>query len=351
MAWPRPAEAAAPYPANASSACVGWTGRGCGGSPAGPTSGRTSPWTATRSSPDGATAGAIGAPRPRQNPRSGLRASAGRPRRRRSPISGPTGQSALGALALAEAAGPAQGRQSDLRLHQGLADDRDRTRLFRMPLDGSSFTSVSASVIRKSVEGLQVVGAVHHKPLPGATSSCCWPGMAACKVRSCMSASPKTRPSGQRELGRDAGHIRGSGSGSAAATARATRSGREPQCATASSPRANGRTVVPVFRDPRGAGKHVMISRCPSLPGFVLAKTQNWLELGLFYGPTALGPWTTLFYGPFVPPGAAPDPRDLHRAAGDQVELQPRRVGDVERRAAADRLQRSRRAATMTPFT
>jgi hypothetical protein len=69
------------------------------------------------------------------------------------------------------------------------------------------------------------------------------------------------------------------------------------------------RGVVPVFRDPRGAGKHVMISHCPSLSGYVLAKTQNWLELGLFYGPTMLGPWTTLFYGPFVPPGDALDPR------------------------------------------
>jgi hypothetical protein len=72
---------------------------------------------------------------------------------------------------------------------------------------------------------------------------------------------------------------------------------------------ATGRRVVPVFEDPRGAGKHVMISRCPSLPGYVLAKTQNWLELGLFYGPTPFGPWTTLYYGPFVPAGAAPDPR------------------------------------------
>ena len=35
------------------------------------------------------------------------------------------------------------------------------------------------------------------------------------------------------------------------------------------------RGVVPVFRDPRGAGKHVMISHCPSLSGYVLAKTQN----------------------------------------------------------------------------
>ena len=46
----------------------------------------------------------------------------------------------------------------------GLIDDRDSTRLFRMPLDGSTFTSVAPIVIRKSVEGLQVVGAVHHKP-------------------------------------------------------------------------------------------------------------------------------------------------------------------------------------------
>ena len=66
-----------------------------------------------------------------------------------------------------------------------------------------------------------------------------------------------------------------------------------------------GRHVVPVFEDLRGAGKHIMISQCPSLPGYVLAKTQNWLELGLFHGPTALGPWATLFYGPFVPRGAA----------------------------------------------
>ena len=71
----------------------------------------------------------------------------------------------------------------------------------------------------------------------------------------------------------------------------------------------NDRTVRPVFRDERGAGKHIMITRCHSLPGFVLAKTQNWLELGLFHGRTAVGPWTTLWYGPFVPPGYAPDPR------------------------------------------
>ena len=70
-----------------------------------------------------------------------------------------------------------------------------------------------------------------------------------------------------------------------------------------------GRTVRPVFRDPEGAGKHVMITRCPSLPGFVLAKTQKWLGLGLFHSLSAQGPWTTLWYGPFVPPGYAPDPR------------------------------------------
>jgi hypothetical protein len=71
----------------------------------------------------------------------------------------------------------------------------------------------------------------------------------------------------------------------------------------------SGARVVPAFHDPRGAGKHVMISRCASLPGYVLSKTQNWLELGLFRGDTMIGPWRTLYYGPFVRPGYAPDPR------------------------------------------
>ena len=43
----------------------------------------------------------------------------------------------------------------------GLADDRDRTRLYRLSLDGTRFTPVASSVIRKSVEGLQMVGVVH----------------------------------------------------------------------------------------------------------------------------------------------------------------------------------------------
>ena len=49
----------------------------------------------------------------------------------------------------------------------GLIDDRDRTRLFRLSLDGTSFTSVAASVVQKSVHGLQVVGVVHRKPPDG----------------------------------------------------------------------------------------------------------------------------------------------------------------------------------------
>ena len=71
----------------------------------------------------------------------------------------------------------------------------------------------------------------------------------------------------------------------------------------------SGRRVVPVFRDSRGAGKHVAISACPSLGGYVLAKTQNWRELGLFFGRTPFGPWQSLFYGPFVPQGAVPESR------------------------------------------
>ena len=191
----------------------------------------------------------------------------------------------------------------------GLADNRDRTRLFRMPLDGSTLTPVSTSVIRKSVEGLQVVGAVNRKPLSGGDIILLLARHGGLQSAELYVGAPKNptvwaaraRP---ETLGTSeawewfCGHDR---SGNPIwSRARV----RDRVFTTA-----NGRTVVPVFRDPRGSGKHVMISRCPSLPGFVLAKTQNWLELGLFYGPTALGPWTTLFYGPFVPPGAAPDPR------------------------------------------
>ena len=62
--------------------------------------------------------------------------------------------------------------------------------------------------------------------------------------------------------------------------------------------------------DLRGARVLTLLGVLPlAVPGYVLAKTQNWLELGLFYGPTPFGPWTTLFYGPFVPAGAAAESR------------------------------------------
>ena len=54
------------------------------------------------------------------------------------------------------------------------------------------------------------------------------------------------------------------------------------------------------------------------------------------------GPWTTLFYGPFVPPGAAPDPRIFTAQVVIKWSYDRVAVGDVERRAAAERLQRSR---------
>jgi hypothetical protein len=191
----------------------------------------------------------------------------------------------------------------------GLIDDRDRTRLFRLSLDGSRFTPVSESVIRKSVHGLQVVGSVHRKPLArgeivlllardgGLESALLYVGEPKNRTVWAARARPDT-------LGDSAqwDWFGGRGGDGRPIWSRATVRDRVFSTTT-------GRTVVPVFRDPRGAGKHVMISRCPSLGGYVLAKTQNWLELGLFHGPSELGPWTTLWYGPFVPPGYAPDPR------------------------------------------
>jgi hypothetical protein len=191
----------------------------------------------------------------------------------------------------------------------GMADDRDRTRLFRMPLDGSSFTSVQPDVVRRSIHGLQVVGSVHHKPLVdgdvilllaehgGLESALLYVG-----ERKNPAVWAARVPSGALGDSRRWEWFCGRGGDGAPLWSTATVRHRVFTTGT-------GRRVVPVFQDPRGAGKHVMISRCPSLPGYVLAKTQNWLELGLFFGPTPFGPWTTLYYGPFVPRGAAPEPR------------------------------------------
>ncbi|MGD9511812.1 MAG: hypothetical protein AB7X49_25070, partial [Geminicoccaceae bacterium] len=191
----------------------------------------------------------------------------------------------------------------------GLADGRDRTRLFRMPLDGSSFTSVQPDVVRKSVHGLQVVGSVHHKPLVNGDVILLLAQHGGLESAVLYVDEPKNPivwaarvPSGA--LGDSTRWQWFCGFDGNGAPIWASGSVRSRAFTTAT-----GHRVVPVFRDPRGAGKHVMISRCPSLPGYVLAKTQNWLELGLFFGPTPLGPWTTLYYGPFVPPGDAPDPR------------------------------------------
>ena len=191
----------------------------------------------------------------------------------------------------------------------GLADDRDRTRLFRMPLDGSSFTSVEPDVVRRSVHGLQVVGSVHHKPLANGDVILLLAEHGGLESALLYVNEPKNPavwaarvPAGALGDSERWEWFCGRGDNGAPIWSSGTVRNRAFTTAT-------GRRVVPVFEDPRGAGKHVMISRCPSLPGYVLAKTQNWLELGLFYGPTPFGPWTTLYYGPFVPAGAAPDPR------------------------------------------
>jgi hypothetical protein len=67
----------------------------------------------------------------------------------------------------------------------------------------------------------------------------------------------------------------------------------------------NGMQAKPILRDPAGGGKHVMISWCPSLNGYVMARTHERTKLGLFYSRFWRGPYTTLFYGPFVP-GSGP---------------------------------------------
>jgi hypothetical protein len=186
-------------------------------------------------------------------------------------------------------------------------DDRDRTLLLEMPLDGRTFSLVSNSVVRRSVEGLQVVGAVQRAA--GATGDLVLllaqhgnlqsaelyvgepknPTVWAARVLPTNLGAPATWD-----------WFCGLDGASRPIWSRATVRGRVFTTMT-------GRRVVPVFEDPRGAGKHVAISWCPSLGGYVLAKTQDWLGLGLFFGGTAFGPWQTLFYGPFAPRGAAPD--------------------------------------------
>ena len=190
-----------------------------------------------------------------------------------------------------------------------LTDDRDRTLLFKMPGDGSGFTLVADSVIRRAVEGLQVVGAVHDQPLAQGDTILLLAEHGGLQSALLYVEEPKNPivwaarpPSGT--LGNSAKWEWFCGHDSTGIPIWSPATVHQRAFATSS-----GFPVMPVFSDPRGAGKHVMISYCPSLSGYMLAKTQNWLELGLFYGPTPLGPWTTLWYGPFVPPGHAPDPQ------------------------------------------
>jgi hypothetical protein len=188
-------------------------------------------------------------------------------------------------------------------------DARDRTLLYRIPSSGTSFSKVSDSVMKRSVEGLQVVGAVY-RPI-GATGDLVLllaqhGGLESGELYVGEPKNPRVwaarvRPQNLANIGPWEWFCGLDGS-------------NQPIWSTASVRNAvftttTGRTVVPVFEDSRGAGKHVLISWCPSLNGYVLAKTQNWLELGLFFAPTPFGSWQTLFYGPFVPKGAATDSR------------------------------------------
>lgn len=191
----------------------------------------------------------------------------------------------------------------------GLADDRDRTRLYRLSLDGANFSLVADSVIRKSVEGLQVVGTVHRVPQQAGPIILLLAEHGGLRSADLYVDGPKNPTvwaarATPGTLGNSAAWEWFCGRDGSGYPTWSRATVRDRVFATTT-----GRTVVPAFADPRGAGKHVMISRCPSLKGFVLAKTQNWLELGLFYAPGPLGPWTTLWYGPFVPPGYVEDAR------------------------------------------
>ena len=67
---------------------------------------------------------------------------------------------------------------------------------------------------------------------------------------------------------------------------------------------AGGLEAQPVFVDPAGAGKHFLVSWCPSTNSYIAAKTHERTGLGLFSSATPWGPWETLWYGPFVERGA-----------------------------------------------
>lgn len=182
----------------------------------------------------------------------------------------------------------------------GDRDGRDGTMLLRGPADGSGLKLVASSVLRRSTHGLQVVGAVHHAGGKG-------------DIILLLGEDGNTkilydRPRNSRiwAARADAGNL-----GNVAAwewfSGLDGSGGPVWQRAAVNGARfdaGSGPAVQPVFEDPAGCGKHVMISWCPSLNGYVLAKTQEKTGLGLFLGETPFGPWQALYYGPFVPASA-----------------------------------------------
>ena len=178
--------------------------------------------------------------RPRRSPRSGSRVSAGRSRRRSITDLWADHQSASVRSLSLEAAGPAQGRQSrstsSRTASPTIAIGRD---LFRMPLDGSSLTPVSTS--RDPQVGRGAAGG-GRGALQAARSAATIILLLARHGGLQSADAVRRRAQEPHRLGGRVrpgtlGTVRGAGSGSAAATTRAIRSGRAPRCATASSPR------------------------------------------------------------------------------------------------------------------
>lgn len=180
-------------------------------------------------------------------------------------------------------------------------DGRDGTRMLRASLDGRTFQLDGATVLRRSVHGLQVVGAVHHAVgTPGDLIV-----LVAehgnirdthLTIRNAKVWAARVTPATLTNVtawewfcGHDpAGSPRWS----------------RASVSQASFTTKNGLAVVPVFEDPAGGGKHTMISWCPSLNGYVLAKTHLSTDLGLFFSRRPTGPWTALYYNKFVDKGS-----------------------------------------------
>ena len=206
-------------------------------------------------------------------------------------------------------------------------DSRDRTVALISEGGGRAWSRIPGSVLSRSQHGLQVVGTAGQRP-----------GVAADRLVVYLAADGNLRTDDlyARErnqtiwaafIDRDmvasingwpffAGEATGE-EGARQVTvdetlALATRAGRRSgltsnaAVTTLALPggTAGGLEAQPVFVDPAGAGKHFLVSWCPSTNSYIAAKTHERTGLGLFSSATPWGPWETLWYGRFVERGA-----------------------------------------------